>query len=297
MNTGRPSRSAIRSRIGTSTIGRLTELIARPRSRSIVLGIPRPIASTSGHGVERPPQLALERRRAARRASRPWVGSVLAMKDFVALRRRPRSPSSCLPDRRRSPPSRNGAYAGVIEGACSIDSSCPIQGMNRLSASSERSRPSTTCTGRGRGCATASASPTSPGSSGKFGRGGGGEEQAAEGRLGFAATSARSWRRVAKWVGDLRPRLDRAQLRSPSRSRRRSRRESSPTASARSSTATRSWRSARRRSSCWAPTCAPDDFAGPAEAGGRELPRRRHQRQGRPTPTATTAPTARTRSC
>ena len=61
MNTGSPSRSAIRSRIGTLAIGRLTEVIASPRSRSIVHGIPSPIAARLRTGVERLAQLALER--------------------------------------------------------------------------------------------------------------------------------------------------------------------------------------------------------------------------------------------
>ena len=77
----RPSRSAIRSRIGTSTIGRLTELIAMARLRSIVLGTPRPIASTSGHASIPACSLVLSSSRSPSR-SNPVVGRC-SVKDRV----------------------------------------------------------------------------------------------------------------------------------------------------------------------------------------------------------------------
>ena len=56
MNAGSPSRSAIRSRIGTSAIGRLTELIADPALAVDRARDAEPDRPDLGAGVERGPR-------------------------------------------------------------------------------------------------------------------------------------------------------------------------------------------------------------------------------------------------
>ena len=76
MNTGRPTRSAIRSRIGTSAIGRLTEVIATPRSRSIVARDPEPDRLGVRAGLERPRGAPARASSSSSSSVRPVVRSV-----------------------------------------------------------------------------------------------------------------------------------------------------------------------------------------------------------------------------
>ena len=197
--TGSPSRSAIRSRIGTSTIGRFTELTATPRSRSIVLGTPTPIASTSGHASS-PSRSSCSSVSSSASSVRPVRRLGAAMEDVLVgvddpdrHLRAPQIGADRSPHVRPVPT----APCRSLRRACSIDSSCLTTGIN----------PSRRATGAARvHRLQVAAQPARPHPQARPLRA---ERQARARRRRRASRRSRRgrpderplWRRVLKWVG------------------------------------------------------------------------------------------------